>query len=238
MEYQKNTRISRLKAKCAAAAKRQKNRLGTDRGSPGRKRPRSKECNPDQLSPAHVDQELSEEGEEEEGNDAVNTTIDSSVGQLDMDRTYEGIKMYICPYQRQVKKKTNETWETELCGYVLREVGEGKHCLYHCDLCDTDWERKIVDKDGNHFVIDPIRNIAEEALHKYGKLADPRQERVPGILRYVTDGSRFQQMDIPRSHIIFLFHADGAEFSKSTKKKLYLIFVQILNLPLRVRRCV
>ncbi|GAU87271.1 hypothetical protein RvY_00150 [Ramazzottius varieornatus] len=211
MEYQKNTRISRLKAKCAAAAKRQKNRPG---------QPRSQATAIERLSPARVDQELSEEGEEEEGNDAVNTTIDSSVGQLDMDRTIEGIKnipelvsmvsddpndgwtlnqvcMYICPYQRQVRKKTNETWETELCGYVLREVGEGKHCLYHCDLCDTDWERKIVEKDGNHFVINPIRNIAEEALHKYGKLVDPRQERVPGILRDVTDGSRFQQMDIP-----------------------------------------
>ncbi|GAU90401.1 hypothetical protein RvY_02821 [Ramazzottius varieornatus] len=92
MEYQKNTRISRLKAKCAAAVKSQKNRLGTDRGSPGRKRPRSRECNPHQLSPTRVDQELSEEGEEEEGNDAGKTTIDSSVGQLDMDRTIEGIK--------------------------------------------------------------------------------------------------------------------------------------------------
>ncbi|GAU89197.1 hypothetical protein RvY_01776 [Ramazzottius varieornatus] len=241
----------------------QRNARRTDRGSPGRKRPRPRECNPDQLSPARVDQELSEEGEEEEGNDAVNTTIDSSVGQLDMDRTIEGIKnipelvsmvsddpndgwtlnqvcsmllyvakstgtsnaalgkflkvmavvidgkrsltdpkkrrkfpqsarslksllnikrnhcekiVYICPYQRQVRKKTNETWETELCGYVLREVGEGKHCLYHCDLCGTNWERKIVEKDGNHFVINPIRNIAGEALHKYGKLVDPRQE--------------------------------------------------------------
>ena len=119
---------------------------------------------------------------------------------------------------------------------MLREIGEGNHGLYHCDLCDMDWDRKVVEKDGNHFAVNPIRSIAEDALQKYGKMIDLHEARIPRTLRDVTDGSRFLQMDIPRHHIIFLFHADSAGFSESTKKKMYLIFVQVLNLPLRVRR--
>ena len=146
--------------------------------------------------------------------------------------------VYICPYQRPVRKKRNQQWVTELCGYTLRETGEGNHMSYLCDLCETEWTRKIVEKDGNLIVINPLRRTIQETMNKYGSQIDPASQEKQENLHDVMDGERNEQMNIQNHAIRLAIHADAGEFSKSTNKKMYLIFVQVLNLPLRVRRCV
>ncbi|GAU99298.1 hypothetical protein RvY_10323 [Ramazzottius varieornatus] len=146
--------------------------------------------------------------------------------------------VYICPYQRPVRKKRNEQWETELCGYTLREVGDGNYKSYHCDLCETVWTRKAVEKDGNLFIMNPVRRAIQETMDKYGCQIDPSDQERHDDLRDVTDGMRSEQMGIPSDAIELAIHADSGEFSKSTNKKMYLVFVQVLNLPVRIRKCV
>ncbi|GAU87248.1 hypothetical protein RvY_00129 [Ramazzottius varieornatus] len=146
--------------------------------------------------------------------------------------------VYICPYQRPVRNKRNEQWETDLCGYFLKEVGDGNYKSCHCDLCETVWTRKEVEKDGNLFIINPVRRFIQETMDKYGCQIDPSDQERHGNLRDVADGMRSEQMGIPSDAIKLAIHANSGDFSKSTNKKMYLVFVQVLNLPVRIRRCV
>jgi len=52
----------------------------------------------------------------------------------------------------------------------------------------------------------------------------------------ISDGKRYADLELSGSDLAILVHADGAAISKSTSKKLYLMFIQCIDLPLRLRR--
>jgi hypothetical protein len=74
-------------------------------------------------------------------------------------------------------------------------------------------------------------------MGKFGKYVtvppDIQQNR---SLEDVTDGSRYAEIGLTGSDLAILVHEDGAAISKSSAKKMYLMFVQCLNVPLRLRR--
>ena len=51
----------------------------------------------------------------------------------------------------------------------------------------------------------------------------------------VVDGRRYHEMDVTRKELVIIAHSDGAAISKSTAKKLYVTFVQCINIPLELR---
>ncbi|XP_055349775.1 uncharacterized protein LOC129596498 [Paramacrobiotus metropolitanus] len=54
-------------------------------------------------------------------------------------------------------------------------------------------------------------------------------------MRDVQDGKRFRQLQARYDDLVIVMHSDGAVLSKSTSKKLYLMFTQCLNVPLGLR---
>ena len=94
-----------------------------------------------------------------------------------------------------------------------------------------------VNKDGYHFVTSPLRWIMKMAMGKFGKYVSlPKVAETGGRMTDIPHGQRYVNMQLSESDLAVLVHADGAAISKSSKKKMYLIFVQPLDLPLRIRR--
>ena len=91
MDYQKNTRISRLRAQCAAAAERHGRRSGEERGTLGRKRPRSGESDGGHFPTVHVDRKESDHGDGADQS-VLNISVECSVEESVLDRTIEGNK--------------------------------------------------------------------------------------------------------------------------------------------------
>ena len=76
-------------------------------------------------------------------------------------------------------------------------------------------------------------------MKRYGKYCSVREDRAQDcLLRDVHDGERMKQMEVRNQDIIISIHADAAQISKSTDKKMYLMFVQIHNIPVRIRQSV
>ena len=94
MDSEKITRISRLKAKCAAANLRHDVRVVTTRGTSIRKRARSADSETDRISVVASDQEQEEESEGREqetiDNNILNSSFAASSSSAELDRTLEG----------------------------------------------------------------------------------------------------------------------------------------------------
>ncbi|OWA54058.1 hypothetical protein BV898_18480 [Hypsibius exemplaris] len=144
--------------------------------------------------------------------------------------------VYICPRQIFSRKRGETVFAREVCGFTLRETGEEPSYLYHCDLCGHDWDRTTVNKDGNHFVTCPVNWIVQTTMGKFGRYVSLPREPADGAMGDIADGKRYRDMDLQGSDLAVLVHSDGGDLSKSTQKKLYLIFVQCMNVLWRLRR--
>ena len=147
--------------------------------------------------------------------------------------------VFFCPARRQILKRGYETPSFDLCGFTLRQVHEGRNRSYICDLCDTEWDKQHVEKDGNFFSAQSLNSLLSTTMQTYGKYCSPSEQKDgDGLVHDLYDGERFKMMETDPSDIIFSVHADGAEISKSTKSKMYLMFVHVHNIPLRMRHTV
>ena len=146
--------------------------------------------------------------------------------------------IYICPTQRTVRKKGDDVPTAEICGFTLRQHENPARKTHICDMCDAEWDHKIVDKDGNHFVVANLHWILSDILDKHGRKisAATLANGVIDTLYDVKDGERWKNMKLKDSDLVISVHADGAAISKSTQRKMYLIFVHLLNLPVGLRR--
>ena len=158
---------------------------------------------------------------------------------LHLQPTNEQNVVYICPTRRPVPKRGVETRGSDLCGYTLTTMNAGANRTYSCDVCVTEWEKKEIEKDGNYFSCQTLQSLLGNAMKRYGKYCSVREDRAQdGLLRDVHDGERMKQMEVRNQDIIISIHADAAQISKSTDKKMYLMFVQIHNIPVRIRQSV
>ena len=143
----------------------------------------------------------------------------------------------ICPSKRVKRTKGKEETMNEVCGYTLREVPEANPPLYACDMCDIEWEKAIVEKDGNHFAVSSLHRLLTDVMDQLGKkisVKDFVRTRSNDHLHDVKDGARWRNMTLRPNDLVISVHADGAVISKSTTKKMYLVFVHVLNLPPRI----
>ena len=136
-------------------------------------------------------------------------------------------------------KRGAETQGFDLCGYTLTVVNAGPNRTYSCDVCETEWDKNVIEKDGNYFSCQTLQSLLGNAMKRYGKYCSVQEERAEdGLLHDVHDGERMKQMAVSKKDIIISIHGDAAQISKSTDKKMYLMFVQIHNIPVRIRQSV
>ena len=146
--------------------------------------------------------------------------------------------VFICPAQRTVRKKNEDVPVSEICGYTLRLLEGAGPNTYISDLCEAEWDNKLVEKDGNHFAASSIHWLLCNILTKHGKRFSGATEHQSAsqVLHDVKDGERWKKMGLQASDLLISVHADGAAISKSTKRKMYLIFLHLLNLPVGPRQ--
>ena len=159
-----------------------------------------------------------------------------SVLKIDPDQCQKVI--YICPSTTTGRRRLGEFDKVgERCGWRLRVMNDKD--VFVCDSCKSEWPKKHLDRDGNHFITVPIRKILQNTMDRFGKYTPPLPVFAPGevppVARDVTDGERFRDMILATSDLALLLHSDGAAISRSTSKKLYLIFMQCVNIPLHIR---
>ncbi|GAU89821.1 hypothetical protein RvY_02325 [Ramazzottius varieornatus] len=70
--------------------------------------------------------------------------------------------IHICPTKRLIPT-------TEICGYTLHPHYNPARKTHVCDLCSAEWDQKVIEKDGNHFVAASLRWILSNVLYRYGK---------------------------------------------------------------------
>jgi hypothetical protein len=136
---------------------------------------------------------------------------------LDLDENADQVVIYICPLKISTRRKGEAVLAEEVCGFTLRSIGDPPNEQYHCDLCASDWDRKTVRKDGNHFVSSPISWIVSTIMGKFGRYVSlPARTNADGIMTDITDGERYCDMKLGGSDLAILIHGDGAAISKST----------------------
>ena len=148
--------------------------------------------------------------------------------------------VYICPTMRTVRKKGEDVVTNEICGFTLRDSDIPDRRTHTCDMCDAEWEHKIVEKDGNHFVVVQLHWLLSNILKKYGRKISTATiaEGVVQLMYDVKDGERWRKMKLEGSDLVISVHADGAAISKSTNRKMYLMFIHLLNMPVGCRQSV
>ncbi|GAV07038.1 hypothetical protein RvY_16926 [Ramazzottius varieornatus] len=95
-----------------------------------------------------------------------------------------------------------------------------------------------MEKDGNHFVVASLHWILSNVLDRYGgKIRTSAiADGVTNVMYDVRDGDRWKNMRLIGTDLVISVHADSAAISKSTQRKMYLIFIHLLNLPIGLRR--
>jgi hypothetical protein len=141
---------------------------------------------------------------------------------------------YFCP-NSAAKRVTGQIEKLEeRCGFRLRS--SDKAGFWWCDLCAKYFSDKLVNQDGNHFVSIPIHQIMTNVMGRFGKFTSSLEpEAQSTCLNDVVDGSRYKKMGVTKKDLVILKHYDGGKLSCSTTKKLYLSFVQCVNIPLARR---
>ena len=144
--------------------------------------------------------------------------------------------VYICPAKKISLKKGQKEVSLEICGFTLTRKNDGPHRTYVCEACDTEWDKQHVEKDGNCFSAVPMKDILTSTMERYGKYCSSKNQKSPdNKLRDVKDGQRWSDMQLDDGTIVISIHADGASISKSSKTKMYVMFLHVLNIPVRVR---
>ena len=143
--------------------------------------------------------------------------------------------VYICP-KKTTKRKINEADNDfkEVCGFSLREQFKDGKPEYHCDFCASVWDKAIVSRDGNHFVTAGLHPLLTKTMARLGKLS-VKPAQCPDGFGDIYDGERCKDMDLSDDNFIISVHGDSAAISKSTNKKVYLMFIRPLNLPSVIR---
>ncbi|OQV14461.1 hypothetical protein BV898_11303 [Hypsibius exemplaris] len=134
--------------------------------------------------------------------------------------------VYICPNRPPAPRRAGTLNKAEdRCGYRMRATANP--VIFECPLCKISYDKKVLDKDGNHFITVPLRAILTDTMARFGKYVSLNDNRELGEtgMNDVVDGKRFRDMQLAREDLAILKHYDGGVFSKSTQKKLYLSFV-------------
>ena len=135
------------------------------------------------------------------------------------------------------RKKVNDEDDAadgDVCGYTLRAESVNGKILYHCDSCLSVWDEKTVNRDGNHFTTVDLHPLLTDVMTRLGPTVVPVQFAQQGY-RDLFDGQRYKEMNCSQDDIPISIHGDGAVLSKSTRKKVYLMFVRPLNLLPSIR---
>ena len=144
--------------------------------------------------------------------------------------------VFICPAMSHKKLQRDEEEKvSERCGYRVSATKDPS--IFRCDLCEKLWTKRELDKDGNFFATVPLHTIMTKTMERLGRFVstDEFSEKEDGVMNDVVDGSRYSRMGVSRKDLIIIAHSDGAAISKSTSKKLYLTYVQCVNIPLHIR---
>ena len=146
--------------------------------------------------------------------------------------------LFICSAKRIVRKKAEDEPTAEICGYTLREHPAHESRLSVCDFYDAEWDKDIVERDGNYFAVSSLHWILTNTLQGYGDRISPTScaNADCNILADVKDGERWISMAMQPSDLGISVHADGAAITKSTQRQMYLMFIHLLNLPVGVRQ--
>ncbi|XP_055356746.1 uncharacterized protein LOC129601863 [Paramacrobiotus metropolitanus] len=151
-----------------------------------------------------------------------------------LDLTQENLKAvvkFMCPNEVQTTRVQGERKGKQVRCFSALSEANGK---FVCECCGANFTKKEVNKDGNYFVTNPLQNILSTTMQQFGKYCgDVVRSETP--MRDVRDGLRFQKINAGSDDLVIVMHSDGAVLSKSTNKKLYLMFTQCLNVPLGLR---
>ncbi|GAU89205.1 hypothetical protein RvY_01783 [Ramazzottius varieornatus] len=129
--------------------------------------------------------------------------------------------VYICPEKKEFKKKGNKRPSYEICGYTLTVRNEGPNRTYVCEVCNIEWDRKRIEKDGNCFSAQPLHELLTSTMQRYGKFCSSQTKKFSGkVLRYVCDGQRWLEMNPADGDLVISLWANTASVSESTSRKM------------------
>ena len=155
--------------------------------------------------------------------------------QLSINPSKDQQVVYICPAMAASLQAGVPDKVQERCGQKVNPTEDPD--IFWCESCELQWPKKELDRDGNFFCTVPLRDILTKTMSRLGRFVstDEPPDAPKTEMNDVVDGLRYRKMNLSEEDLVIIAHSDGAAISKSTSKKLYLTYVQVVNIPLHIR---